>query len=194
MKEEKYLQYSIYIVNIVEFIYDNNYRFAFDHLQWLFNANYKTLVNAIRPLLIPRDQNTNKVYHRILVFCINYKQNEEQLCSTGMYYLFHLIFTNESEGGCLDNSFALTRLSLNSFIKTNENIYQNSTRNYQIGEHTFEIVYWCQANNRTNEEIPQSEDQRRFTFYREKSNIHYFYFSIHKKTILIISKILSSLL
>jgi hypothetical protein len=44
---------SIYIVNIVEFICDNadkcNHRFVLDHLQWLFNANYKTLVNAIHP-------------------------------------------------------------------------------------------------------------------------------------------------
>jgi hypothetical protein len=152
---------SIYIVNIVEFICDDedecNYRFLLDHLQWLFNANYKTLVNVIRPLLIPRDENTSKVYHRIfrkqiriLVFCTNYKQNEEQLCSTGTCYLFHSISTNESEGGCLDNSFALTGLYLDSIINTNESIYQNSTRNYQIGEHTFQIVYRCHANNCNN--------------------------------------------
>lgn len=89
--------------------------------------------------------------------CISHDQNKEQNCSNGVCYFRYSTIENSIDGGCFQNSNIWMKLSLKSFITTEEDIYEEQNEEsqsiLQIAILEMTIEYECQGNKCNNQAI-----------------------------------------
>ncbi|CAF1182887.1 unnamed protein product [Rotaria sordida] len=130
------------IMNNIRFICntnDCNRQFVFDHLEWLLEVEYNDLVSNISPLLINKNEKTDK--------CIFGEQNQIQLCPTGICYLEYSMSTDQIRYECENDPDIQPALHIRTYFTIQEDHNRE-----QMAKINFTINYWCQldgCNNKT---------------------------------------------